>query len=91
MDISDAAQMQTFPIWRATSAACELTPPRDVKMPSAAIIPRKSSGEVSSRQRIAFLPFECNNSACDAENTTAPVAAPGPAGSPPHIIPVLMI
>ena len=39
--IPAAPQTQTLPICRATSAACDETPPRDVRMPSAAIMPRK--------------------------------------------------
>ena len=52
-----APQTQTLPIWRATSAACEVTPPLAVRMPSAAIMPRRSSGEVSLRTSRTFSPF----------------------------------
>ena len=52
-----APQTQTLPIWRATSAACEETPPLAVRMPSAAIMPRRSSGEVSLRTRRTFSPL----------------------------------
>ena len=34
----------------------ELTPPRAVRMPSAAIMPRKSSGDVSMRTSRTFSP-----------------------------------
>src|SRR4030095_5618817 len=54
-----APHTHTLPIWRATSAACELTPPFAVRMPSAAIMPRKSSGEVSLRTRRTLSPFAC--------------------------------
>jgi hypothetical protein len=54
---AEAPQMQTLPIWRATSAACEETPPLAVRMPSAAIMPRRSSGEVSLRTSSTFSPF----------------------------------
>src|ERR1043166_3035653 len=37
---------------RATTAACEVMPPRVVRMPSAACIPWMSSGEVSTRTRM---------------------------------------
>ena len=58
IDLQRAApQTQTLPICRATSAACELTPPRAVRMPSAAIMPRRSSGEVSLRTSKTFSPF----------------------------------
>ena len=49
--------MQTLPICRATSAACELTPPFAVRMPSAAIMPRRSSGDVSLRTSSTFSPL----------------------------------
>ena len=54
---ADAPQMQTFPICRATKAACDETPPFAVRIPSAAIMPRKSSGLVSLRTRSTFSPF----------------------------------
>ena len=41
---------------RATTAAWEVMPPRVVRMPSAACMPWMSSGEVSTRTRITFLP-----------------------------------
>ena len=41
---------------RATTAACEVMPPRVVRMPSAACMPWMSSGEVSTRTRMTFLP-----------------------------------
>ena len=52
-----APQTQTLPICRATSAACDETPPREVRIPSAAIMPRKSSGEVSMRASTTFVAF----------------------------------
>src|SRR3954467_10335907 len=74
--------MATLPIWRATRAAWEVIPPKAVRNPSEAFIPRMSSGEVSCRQRITFSPRAAQASASSAKNTILPVAAPGPAGSP---------
>ncbi len=52
--------MQTLPICRLTSAACELTPPTAVRMPSAAFMPRMSSGVVSLRTRMILADgFAC--------------------------------
>src|SRR6266404_6341756 len=77
-----APHTHTLPICRATSAACEETPPREVRMPSAAIMPRKSSGDVSMRASTTFSPFSERITASSALNTTRPQAAPGPAGKP---------
>ena len=70
-----------MPIWRATKAAWEETPPRAVNIPSAAIIPRKSSGEVSWRTSNTF-PDLAASTARSAFKQTRPDAAPGPAGNP---------
>ena len=51
-------------------------------MPSAAIIPRRSSGVVSTRHRMARPPFAATFSACGAVKQILPDAAPGPAGRP---------
>ena len=67
---------------RATTAACEVMPPRVVRMPSAACMPWMSSGEVSTRTRITRLSFALRVSASSDENTISPEAAPGEAGSP---------
>ncbi len=74
--------MQTLPICRATSAACDVMPPRAVRMPSAAFMPLMSSGLVSSRTRSTFSPRSAHSKASCAVKTTRPVAAPGPALSP---------
>ena len=71
---------------RATTAACEVIPPRAVRIPWAACIPRRSSGEVSRRTRITFSPFSAHSSACSAKKTILPEAAPGEAGSPSAIV-----
>ena len=42
---------------RATTAACEVMPPRVVRMPSAACMPWMSSGVVSTRTRMTLRPF----------------------------------
>ena len=67
---------------RATTAACEVIPPRAVSIPSAAFIPAKSSGEVSIRTIITLCPSSCHFAASSAKKTICPVAAPGDAGSP---------
>ena len=67
---------------RATTAACEVMPPRVVRMPSAACMPWMSSGEVSTRTRMTRLPWALSVSASSEENTISPEAAPGEAGSP---------
>ena len=75
--------MQTLPIWRATSAAWLVMPPKAVMKPSEAFMPRMSSGLVSWRQRMRFVsPLAASASASSAKKTTLPVAAPGPAGRP---------
>ena len=57
----------------------DVMPPRAVRMPSAACMPRMSSGDVSRRTRITRLPgcAPCS-SASSAWKTIRPVAAPGP-------------
>ncbi|CAB4741073.1 unannotated protein [freshwater metagenome] len=67
---------------RATTAACEVFPPRLVRIPCAATIPTKSSGLVSRRTKITFLPSREASSARFESKTTAPTAAPGEAGIP---------
>ena len=62
---------------RATTAACEVMPPRVVRMPSAACMPLMSSGEVSARTRMVLRPAALAASASSDENTTSPCAAPG--------------
>ena len=54
---ASAPQTQVRPIPRATTAACDVLPPRLVRMPRAATIPRKSSGLVSLRTRITASPW----------------------------------
>ena len=53
---SSAPQTQVLPMPRATTAAWLVFPPRLVRMPSAAIMPFRSSGLVSRRTRITFSP-----------------------------------
>ena len=55
MLISPQPATQGFPIPRATTAACEVIPPRAVKTPWAACIPPTSSGEVSARLLLLSL------------------------------------
>ena len=47
----EAPQTQGLPMPRATTAAWEVMPPRAVRMPLAATMPARSSGEVSMRTR----------------------------------------
>ena len=67
---------------RATTAACDTRPPRDVRMPSAAIMPCRSSGDVSGRTRITCSPASWRASASSAVKYTLPTAAPGDAFRP---------
>ena len=82
MRIEPAPATHGLPIPRATTAACDVMPPRVVKMPSAACMPPMSSGEVSTRTRMVLRPALLAASASAAEKTIAPVAAPGDAGKP---------
>ena len=79
-----AAQPAThgLPIWRATTAACEVAPPRAVSTPCAAAMPWKSSGDVSMRTRMTFSPCWAISNARSALNTALPTAAPGDAFRP---------
>ena len=45
------------PMPRATTAACDVLPPRAVRMPSATIMPCRSSGLVSLRTRMTCAPL----------------------------------
>ena len=74
--------MQHLPQPRATSAACEVIPPRVVRIPSAARMPSMSSGDVSSRMRMAFMPSAAAAMASAELNTIWPTAPPGDAGRP---------
>mmetsp|Transcript_32478 Transcript_32478/g.51976 ORF Transcript_32478/g.51976 Transcript_32478/m.51976 type:complete len:481 (+) Transcript_32478:363-1805(+) len=79
---SEQPDTHTFPQPRATTAAWLVMPPRAVRIPSDAFIPPTSSGDVSTRTRITFLPAACSSSAVGVSNTTCPTAAPGEAGRP---------
>ena len=70
------------PMPRATTAACDVMPPRAVKMPLAACMPWMSSGEVSVRTRMTDWPSSARFSAVSLSNTAIPDAAPGDAGRP---------
>ncbi len=80
--ISPAPTMQVLPMPRATTAACDVMPPRVVRIPTAACMPAMSSGEVSSRTRTTGSPLAARATACGAVSATRPQAAPGPAGRP---------
>ena len=64
---------------RATTAACEVLPPREVSTPAAAIMPGRSSGLVSRRTRITG---SVAAAAAAESKTTRPTAAPGDAPTP---------
>ena len=66
---SEQPQTQGVPIPRATTAACDVRPPVDVRIPCATAIPAMSSGEVSLRTRRTFLPSFAQASASSAVNT----------------------
>lgn len=71
---------------RATTAACEVLPPREVRMPSAAIMPSRSSGFVSRRMRMTFSPERDHLIAVYESKTALPTAAPGDAAMPRPIL-----
>mmetsp|Transcript_5374 Transcript_5374/g.12297 ORF Transcript_5374/g.12297 Transcript_5374/m.12297 type:complete len:251 (+) Transcript_5374:602-1354(+) len=80
--MASAPTMQHLPQPRATSAACEVMPPRAVRIASAARMPATSSGLVSSRTRMTCSLRAAASMAAAAVKTTLPVAPPGPAGKP---------
>ena len=80
--IESVPQIAVFPIPRATTAAWDVFPPRLVRIPSAATMPTRSSGLVSRRTRITFLPALLKSKARFESKTTSPTAAPGEAGMP---------
>ena len=80
--MSPQPDTQQVPIPRATTAACDVIPPRTVKIPCEAFIPVISSGDVSRRTRTTFSPLSFHSTASSAVNTTLPQAAPGEAPSP---------
>ena len=67
---------------RATTAACEVFPPRAVKIPVAAIMPSRSSGLVSRRTSTTRSPFSAHLTAVAESKTALPTAAPGEAAIP---------
>ena len=79
---ASAPQIAGLPMPRATTAACDTRPPRDVRMPSAAIMPCRSSGDVSGRTRMTRSPASWRASASSAVKYTLPTAAPGDAFRP---------
>ena len=80
--MSPAPTTQGLPMPTATTAACEVRPPREVTMPSAAYMPATSSGDVSARTRITGLPSLASSTARSGSNTACPTAPPGEAGRP---------
>jgi len=54
--MSEQPATQQVPMPRATTAACEVMPPREVKMPSEWFMPSMSSGDVSWRTSMTFCP-----------------------------------
>ena len=80
--IASQPETQGLPMPRATTAACDVLPPREVRIACAAKKPWMSSGFVSSRTRTTFRPSLPRCSAVSASNTIVPDAAPGDAGRP---------
>ncbi len=82
--MTSSAQPAThgLPIWRATTAACEVAPPRAVRIPCATAMPWKSSGEVSTRTSTTCSPRPTHSTAVSALKTARPTAAPGEAFRP---------
>ena len=82
---------QHLPMPLATTAAWDVMPPLVVKMPCAAFIPIKSSGDVSTLTKMTFSPASFLLWASSASNTILPTAAPGEAGNPlPKTVAVLV-
>ena len=82
MASSPAPTIEGLPIWRPTTAACEVMPPVAVRIPCATHMPWMSSGTVSRRTRITGLPCWLHVTASSAVKTAWPQAAPGEAGRP---------
>ena len=80
--MSPQPDTQQAPIPRATTAACDVIPPRTVKIPSDTCIPSISSGDVSRRTKITLRPIVAFVLASSAVNTISPQAAPGEAAKP---------
>ena len=70
------------PMPRAITAAWLVLPPWEVRMPSAAIMPARSSGLVSQRTSTHLRPASAAATASAAEKTASPTAAPGLAFRP---------
>lgn len=75
-------QMHVLPHPLATTATCDVMPPRAVSTPSAASMPPTSPGDVSTRTRMALPPEALSALASSALKTICPTAAPGEAGRP---------
>ena len=69
-----------MPIWRATTAACEVRPPVAVSTPLTTAIPAMSLVATSFRTRMAGVPRLENAVAASTENAAGPTATPMPAG-----------
>ena len=74
--------MAGLPIWRPTTAACDVMPPVAVSTPCDTNMPWMSSGTVSLRTSTTFLPCSVHATASSAVKTSCPEAAPGDAGRP---------
>ena len=79
---ASAPHTHVRPMPRATTAACDVLPPRLVRMPLAATMPRRSSGLVSLRTRITSSPRSAHSTAVSESKTALPTAAPGEAFMP---------
>ncbi len=79
---SSAPHTHVRPMPRATTAACEVLPPREVRMPAAATMPDRSSGLVSRRTRMTLWPSSAHSTAVAESKAALPTAAPGEAFIP---------
>lgn len=82
MSSASAPTTHVRPMPRATTAACDVLPPRAVSTPTAAIMPPRSSGFVSRRTSTTSLPSAAHSCAVGESKTAIPTAAPGEAAIP---------
>ena len=82
MSSCSAPHTQVRPIPRATTAACEVLPPRAVSTPRAAIMPGRSSGLVSRRTSTTSSPRAPHVAALSDVSAMRPEVAPGEAPTP---------
>ena len=81
MQSAEQPTRQTLPMCLATTAACEVRPPRAVSTPTAVAMPAMSSVLVSARTRMAGRPFAARRSQAFVSSAMAPTASPMLAGT----------